>query len=471
MFDGLRVVPASRARSRRVFVSVLAATLAGLPIVAMFARSWRAPPELVTVTVKRRDLVVEVVAAGQVESSENGEIRCTLERVGQGGGGGASTIIELIPDGSNVKEGDVLCLLDASAYNDLVVRQEIVVGQAQASLDQAALTLEVAKIGSEAYHRGEKIQTQMQYDGQIALAESDLSRQIDRLAWTRRMVSRGYLAANQLLTDEMSLRRLVQGLALTRTSFANFERFTLPKDLISLEYQLEGAETALAFQENRLRQERERLSRYKSMVDRCTVRAPHDGFVLHANRSGRAPEIYLGAPVRQRMPLFLLPDLTRLQVAVLLHETVVRRVRPGMPARIRVEGLGGREVDGRVVMISPMPFVDEKSQTGGGVTNFLGRVSLATLPAGLHPGMSAEVTIETAVRPGALVVPLTAVAIEDGQPVCYVCREGRIDRRPIRVGRSSCTWHEVEEGLAEGEAVVDSASPPPDRAVGRPPGL
>src|SRR5262245_50433742 len=78
--------------------------------------------DLPTAIVHRADLKTTLKAAGLVESGNQTEIRCELERLqfrSQGRGndvGGSSTILSVIPEGSMVRRGDVLCVLDSSDY-------------------------------------------------------------------------------------------------------------------------------------------------------------------------------------------------------------------------------------------------------------------------------------------------------------------------------------------------------------------
>ena len=46
------------------------------------------------------------------------------------------------------------------------------------------------------------------------------------------------------------------------------------------------------------------------------------------------------------MKLFTLPDQSKMQVEVMLHETVVNRVSPGMEARATFKALPGEFVEG-----------------------------------------------------------------------------------------------------------------------------
>ena len=306
-----------------------------------------------------------------------------------------------------MEEGDVLCELDASEYQELVRRQRIVVEQAGTDHLQASLALDVAGLAPRSYREGEQAQFERDYRGQIALVKSDLSRQGDRLAWTRRMLEKGYVSAAQVAGEEQTGLRLKESLRSMELSLRNYRRFTAPKDVMSLRGQVVGAQATLGFQSIRLRREEERLAHYRSLADRCIVRAPHAGLVIYANRPGREPRVYLGAPVRERMRLFTLPDRSRMEVEVLLHETVVDRVRTGMAARVRVEAFPGRAVEGRVEAIDPLPLSDQNSDTANRVTYFAAHVRLASLPPGLRPGMTAEISIMCGRRRGCSHYPRT----------------------------------------------------------------
>ncbi len=58
----------------------------------------------------------------------------------------------------------------------------------------------------------------------------------------------------------------------------------------------------------------DRLAMLERQVEACTIRAPHDGFVIHANDARRQIVIEEGMPVRQRQPLFYLPDLKDMEI-------------------------------------------------------------------------------------------------------------------------------------------------------------
>ena len=423
---------------------------------------WKAEPRerIRSVPVRRIDwLTASITAAGRAASMNNSEIRCTLERLTSPGAGGSvssngsSTILSVIPDGSVVKKGDLLCELDSADYQELVRRQTIGVQKAMAEHRGAQLNLEIAEINLQSYMEGSVRQAEQEFEGQVALNTSGLARQEDRLAWARRMMDKGYASLSQVTGEEAALLRLKFTLDQIRMSYQNYRRYSLPRDTRSLQSQVEGARANLNYQTTRLKLEEERLALFEEQVKRCTMRAPNDGFVIYANEPGEPQRIWEGASIRQRQRMFYLPDLDRMEVQTMVHETVVDRVDVGMPARVRFEALPGRSAEGRVKSVARLPLLDQNSGAGD-VKYYLAVVQLETVPSGLRPGMSAEIEIITSRLPEALVLPPVAITVEKGQEVCYVIGEGGIERREVKVGQRNSNYTQVLEGLEEGEKIV-----------------
>ncbi|MGC8639635.1 MAG: efflux RND transporter periplasmic adaptor subunit [Isosphaeraceae bacterium] len=433
------------------------------PVIATLRNTETGLSAIPTATVERTDLAGEVLVAGRVASTESTQIRCMLERLTSAGGavaqsGGSSTILSLVPDGADVQKGDILCEMDASAYSDLVSNQEIAVEQARSNRLQAALALDVAKLSLQAYRQGEQVQVESSYMGQVALAKSDLSRQADRVAWAERMVEKGYVSLAQLSSERLTLDKLKVSLRRSELALEIYRKFTAPKELLSLQSQIIGAQATLGFQDIRLNREVERLNLYRAQLEHCTIRAPHAGYVVYANRPGREPAVYEGAPVRERMPLFTLPDQSKLEVELLLHETTIDHVREGMPASICIEAFPESKLMGIVSSVSPVPVSDRSRQSSGEVTYFIGHVQFGSLPAKVRPGMTTQVTIFTGLREKVLAVPTMAVTVEDQHDVCYVDHHDSVERRAVKVSHASRDMMEVLDGLSEGERVFLSPS-------------
>jgi HlyD family secretion protein len=412
---------------------------------------------VVTVPVRRTDLNVHMRTGGQVESTERTVIECALENIEyrtrgvSRSVGGASTILEVIPEGTLVKKGDVLCVMDASEYEELVRTQLINVDRARADYKQAELNLQVARIAVGEYRDGIMAQMRKDLRGQIALAESDQERAENRLVWSKRMLEKGYLPKSQVTAEEFSLSKLSLNLKKGRTALEMFEKWHAPLYLKILNSDVLTAESMFDHQVRRLQRFEERLAYYQRQVDSCTIRAPHDGYVIYFTDDRRRDVlIEPGMMVRQRQKLFYLPDLSQMEVSAMLHESVAHEVRTGMRARVKVEALPDRVVEGHVEQIAQLPTQNLFND----VRYFVGTVRLDTIPKGLMPGMSAEVDITTVHKPEVLVIPVEALAVEGGQDVCYVARESGIERREVRIGQVTSELLEVTRGLDEGEEVV-----------------
>jgi HlyD family secretion protein len=415
--------------------------------------------DLPRVEVRRQDLHITLTAGGTVDSSQKTLIECELENIAFGSEGrsiatsGYSTILDLIPDGTYVKEGDVLCRLDSSEYEEMVRQQEIKLETARADFQKAKLDLEVAEYALNEYREGLRQQTEQSQAGQIRLAEADLKRQEDRVDWSAKMMDLGYVSKAKHESELISKLRLALNLRKLRATRDAYRRYSDPVQMRTLENRIESAQATHTYQTSRLEKTEDRLEHYKAQVEACTIRAPHDGFLIYANEPDGDPKVELGARVKQKQDLFYLPDLSQMEVQTQIHESVVERVRAGMTARVVVEALPERSMEAHVVAVSALP-VTKNSWKNPDVRNYVGRIKLDTIPKGLRPGMSAAVEISTGDKPYALVVPSEAVTIEEGQDVCYVAGPLGLERREVSIGEASHELLEVTEGLAEGEEVI-----------------
>ncbi len=419
---------------------------------------------LATVHARRADFSTTLLASGLTESAANTVVECQLERLemrNEGRSsmvGGSSVITWVIDDGSTVKKGDVLCTLDSSDYDELVRQQEIKVERARADLRTAELNLSVAKLAVQEFRDGLMAQTIQEQEVALSMAESEIERWKARAEWLERMKGKGYASIAQISTADVSLQKAEISAQTARTNLENFRRFGAPKQIKTLEAAIQSAEADLIYCRLRTQRFDERLAYYKRMVANCTIRAPHDGFVIYVPAKSYAgqPPIEAGSTVRQMQDLFYLPDLSRMRVAATIHESLVARVHPGMRVKARVQGLAGREVEGHVLEVEPLP--DPQTTWLSDTRSFKATIALDSTPRGIRPEMTAEVEIAVDRHTNVVAVPPQAVAVEGGKDYCYVASDGMLTRRPIKLGGSNSELLEVTAGLDEGEEVVSNVA-------------
>jgi multidrug resistance efflux pump len=418
------------------------------------------PPDLSGVpraTARRVELVETLVAAGSVESSAHTLLRCQMENIpgrhSSGSRPGSTTILSLAPEGASVRAGDVLCRLDSSEHEEIARLQKITVARVRALHRRAQLDLETAEIALREYADGLCALRKRGFEGEIALASAQRVQFEDRLAWTRRMFAKGYVSRSRVAGDAAALQRAEFNLERIRGEFGMFTSFEVHRTRRELECAVESARTGLVFQAQSLRAEEARLADLERQIAQAVIRAPHDGQVVLVHKPKRGVKIEEGLWVRQNQPLIYLPDSTRLEVSVRFHETVLDRVRPEHRVRVKLEG-SDRVVLGELVSIDALPVMERNSRVGQEVKYYLGQVSLDEVPGQLRLGMTAEVTVETAVRSEALVVPPGAIGGGAGGHFCLVATPHGLARRPVVLGLATPLQQEVTRGLEEGEEVV-----------------
>jgi multidrug efflux pump subunit AcrA (membrane-fusion protein) len=166
------------------------------------------------------------------------------------------------------------------------------------------------------------------------------------------------------------------------------------------------------------------------------VRAPLAGVVLF-----RAVEP--GEVVAINQPLFRVGDVTNLILECLVDEADVGRVREGASVAISLYAFPGEAFRGQVFAIFPDADRAKKS--------FLVKVRFERPPPGLRSGMSAEVNVIIDERAGALLAPAEAI---EGDATAWVVREGRVERRTLKLGVRDMVRVEVLSGVGEGERLV-----------------
>ena len=142
--------------------------------------------------------------------------------------GGASTILSLLPDGTMVEAGEVLCELDGSDYQGCVVdsrssssrRGRTIPGLADAGRRQAR---------PRGLPQGEQRRSSRTSKGRSRWPSRTLERQSDRLAWTLRMLEKGYASAapgGLRQSDRTQAPGEPHGMEM---SLGNFRRFSAPR--------------------------------------------------------------------------------------------------------------------------------------------------------------------------------------------------------------------------------------------------
>lgn len=184
------------------------------------------------------------------------------------------------------------------------------------------------------------------------------------------------------------------------------------------------------------------------------IKAPFEGVITR-----RRIEPFTNVQAKQ--PIAELQDLRALEVVVNVPERLVRRMGPHQGAVAFLEG--DRAAPGQALTLELQSFAaeaDPLTQTYVVVLAVRSVLEGVNLLPGMAVSVEPEVELDKAVEASgvdaALVVPVAAVAADaQGQPGVWVVKEdGRVARRPVRIGAVVGADIVVASGLSPGERIV-----------------
>jgi multidrug efflux pump subunit AcrA (membrane-fusion protein) len=177
----------------------------------------------------------------------------------------------------------------------------------------------------------------------------------------------------------------------------------------------------------------------KMSANTITLRAPAAGVVIQSTASiGAGPSPAGG-------PLFRIMIDNEIELETDLPGAQVPKLKPQQMARIKLEN--GSELIGHVRLVPAQ--IDRMTQLGRA------RLSVAQDPS-LRVGMFAEASIDASQSCGIAVPRAAILHTTDGASV-QVVRNGTIEMRRVRVGLSSDSSFEIDDGLKAGDIVVANA--------------
>ncbi len=398
-----------------------------------------------THTITRGDLVVTVTEQGTLESSNNTEIKCKVR--------GWSLVTWVIEGGTVVQEGDVLVRLDTKRIEDAISQQTTTYHTSAATLAQSKAEVAKAKIAIPAYLEG-SYQTQLKsLERNRTIAQTNLETAEKMLTNSRKLFRQGYVTELEVEGNAFTVTQAKLELEVVKTEIEVLQKYTKEMRLETLKGNLKATKSKLQADEAGFAMDESRLKRAREELENCVIKAPRSGLVIHPSAAAwkETPDIAEGVNVRKDQTLLLMPDLSKMQVKVGIHESIVDRIKPEQAARIV---LPDRTLDGNVASVSPVT-----RPAGWWTGNVVKYDTIIELPSveGLKPGMSAEVEVILDRYEDVLTIPVAAVVETEAETFCWVQTAEGDKRRALQLGDSNDSFIVVKAGLKEGETVLLNA--------------
>jgi HlyD family secretion protein len=146
--------------------------------------------------------------------------------------------------------------------------------------------------------------------------------------------------------------------------------------------------------------------------------------------------------------------MSLMQVKVNIHESLIKKIKVGQKAEIRIESFPGVVFEGTVTSVSQLAD-STRPWMNGGVKQYPTVVKLDDLKSQeVKPGMTAEAKVLVGVLEDVLLVPVQAIAEHKGEFFAFVQKAGHIKLQKVKIGENNETHVQILEGLAQGDQVA-----------------
>ncbi len=287
-----------------------------------------------TYIVRRGDLPISVVERGSLKAARSVNIISEVE--------GQSRIIDIVPEGTFVKEGDLLVELDSAELQERLIQQEISfqnaqshyaqaeaayeiqINQSESNVKAAELKVKFARLdlekylGSEVVSQleegaplesidvskvlgGQALQRRRELESGINLAKAEEKRAGDKKEGTRRLAEAGYVTRMELEADKLDLERKVVALQQAEAALEIFRKYEFPREREKLysdheeaqrelervrakaESENSRAKASMLAAEATFKLQESRLEKRKEHLAKTSLTAPHDGMLIYAS--------------------------------------------------------------------------------------------------------------------------------------------------------------------------------------------
>jgi multidrug efflux pump subunit AcrA (membrane-fusion protein) len=400
---------------------------------------------------------------------------------------GELTVVEALPHGSPINEGDIAFRLDTTGIDQKVEEDGMALARAEMALRQAEEQARMrAEADAEALRRTETAaeraakklrgyrELEKRFDEeserlQIQQREFGLENQKDELDQLEKMYSEDELVD---ATEEIVLKR-------SRRSYAQAQAWRNlgeQRRVYDKEWYYPWREEDLVVDAENKARELDRLKKGQAMAkeksdadlekmrydlaqqkkkfedlkrdrEKFSVRAPKRGILIHG-----APEdapwgrIEKGSALKPKSVFACVADPKKMEVLTTIAEADILKIKTGTAAEVKPVAAEDAKMIGRI----DVDYLPGKGNV------YKATVQLDQTDMRVRPGFAGKVAVILEEERDAVLVPAAAITDRDGKKIvrCAKAKEGPFEEREVVVGISDGKNTVIREGVAEGEFVA-----------------
>ena len=432
--------------------------------------------------VKKSDLSITVTEGGILEAVDEVVVKNLLN--------GKSLILSLIPEGTQVKKGDLLVELDPAdaekqkqtieldvetskaslitSENDLLIEQSTV----ESDQREALMAIDFAQMDLDKFTQLEKAQQMRDASTQITTEEESLRLSEETFGWSEKLAAKGFETKSQVDRDKLDVNNRKKALESAKSKMQILEKFEMPKMQIELQSQFTEAKKKyerlvkqgesklsrsrgkLAESQRKLKVNEDRLKEINEQLQHTKLYAPLDGIALYAPRTNRGEDrIAEGIEVRKNRRIISIPNLQEMQVKVKIPEFHISKIKQGQKAFITLESISETRYNGIVTRVNHLPD-RSSSWFGSNEQNYSIEILITDTLPNVKPSISATATININDFKDVISIPLQAIISEKETYYCYVKNGSEHVKTKIDLGMQNNSFAHITSGLKEGDEVL-----------------
>ena len=406
-------------RNRRI-VAGTALVLLGTPSAWLMARSTRSADDTVVARVKKGDFAVTVTTSGELRAPKFVNITGP-QNMQQAEMWNGVKIQTIVPEGTQVKEGDVVADLDRSPVATKLADVTLALQKAEAQTEQASLdsVLNLSKARED------------MHTALLTLEEKKLAK--DQSKFEAPSVQR-----QTEIDYEKALRALRQ-------------------DSMDLKTKTEQARAKMREVGADLERQRNKLKIVQAVMEGFTIKAPAPGMVIYI-KDWQGKKRTVGSQVSPWDPaVATLPDLSIMESVTYVNEIDVRKLAVGQPVALTLDADPNKRLKGTVAAVAGVG--EQRPNSDAKV--FEVKISVEKPDTTLRPGMTTGNAVQTVAVKDVLHLPLEAVMNDNGVPYVFKTGGARVVKQEVETGLMNDDEVVIARGLAEGDRVL--LSPPLDK--------
>ncbi len=404
-------------RTRRFIIAAII-VLIGAPAAWLLARDTKVDDTLIA-KVKKGDFKITVTSSGELKAPKF--VQITLPQNAQQAESFQLKIASLVPEGTVVKEGDVVADIDRTTVAQKLADYQLALVKADAVYEQAMLdsTLNLSKAREDIH------------TGQLDLEGKKLAKEQSK-----------YEAPSVQRQADIDYEKADRALAQSKMDYNT---------------KTEQAKAKMREVGSDLDRQKNKVKVIQDIMAGFTIKAPSAGMVIYI-KEWNGKKRAVGSSVNPWDPgVATLPDLTQLESITYVNEIDVRKLAVGQPVMVTLDADASKKLPGKVSAVANVgeqrPNADAKV--------FEVKVAIEKSDTTLRPGMTTANNIETFSIKDVMNVPLEAITTEGGIPYVFKKSGGGSIKQEVELGALNDNDVVIQRGLDINDRVL--LSPPPDK--------